>query len=126
MSATSMTNSWAPAMFTGVGDGPVAFVEFFSELDGGGISAGGFLGDVPFFTGNSEWQSFSFTTFAGPDVSGGVTLQFNAVTGGVPGSASVLTLDNVSVQTQGGAVPEPTSATLLGLGSLALLIRRRR
>ena len=71
-----------------------------------------------------DWQPFSFSVVAGPDVSGGVTLQFAAVTGGADGSTSVLFIDNVSVST--GAIPEPTAATLLGLGGLGLMIRRRR
>ena len=40
------------------------------------------------------------------------------------GFASYLGLDNVTITTKG--VPEPSSAALLGLGSLGLLIRRNR
>ncbi len=103
------------------GAGPVAFAEFFSELSGGGTSAGGILSGGPLAL-TEAYQTFVFNVIAGPDVSGGVTLQFNAATGAVSGSSIALFIDNVSVST----IPEPTSAALIGLSSLGLLARRRR
>ncbi len=102
--------------------GGVAIAEFFSELDGGGVSSSEILGGSPFFTGTSSWQEFEFFTTAGPDVSGGVTLQFVAATGAATGSSSHLFIDNVSVS----VIPEPTSLSLFGLAGLAALLRRRR
>ncbi|MEM8944322.1 MAG: PEP-CTERM sorting domain-containing protein [Planctomycetota bacterium] len=101
--------------------GGVAFAEFFSELDGGGTSSSEILSGGPLAL-TDQYQDFSFTTTAGPDVSGGVTLQFNAATGAVPGSTSVLFIDDASVR----IVPEPTSIALFGLGCLGALVRRRR
>ena len=104
--------------------GGVGIVEFFSEVDGGGTSASEILGGGPLFSGDGffDWTNFEFSVIAGPDVSNGVTLQFGAVTGGASGSQSVLFIDNVSVS----VVPEPAAATLLRLGGLGLLVRRRR
>lgn len=101
-------------------NGGVAFAEFFSELDGGGVSSSVLLGGAPLAL-TSEYQTFNFTVMAGPDVSGGVTLQFAAVTGADQGSVMVLFIDNVSVS----IVPAPASAALLGLGALASVRRRR-
>lgn len=104
-------------------NGGVAFAEFFSEIAGGGVSSSQILGGVPLAVTN-DYQNFSFTTAAGPDVGGGVTLQFNAVTGANPGSTSRLFIDNVSV-IRVAAIPEPGSAILLGLAGCVALVRRR-
>ncbi|MEM9378504.1 MAG: carbohydrate binding domain-containing protein [Planctomycetota bacterium] len=77
--------------------GGVAIAEFFSELDGGGTSASVILGGGPLPL-NDQWQTFCFTTTAGPDVSGGVSLQFVAATGGAMGSTAVLFIDDASVK----------------------------
>ena len=100
--------------------GGVAFAEFFSELDGEGVSSSEILSGAPLSL-TQDYQTFNFTTTAGPDVSGGVTLQFATVTGATPGSTSVLFIDDVSVR----VIPTPASAALLGLGGLAVTRRRR-
>lgn len=101
-------------------EGGVAFAEFFSEIDGGGTSSSEILSGGP-LTLTDQYQTFNFMTTAGPDVSGGITLQFNAVTGGATGSTSVLFIDDASVQ----IVPEPATAALLCLGCAGMLLRRR-
>jgi len=104
--------------------GGVHFAEFFSELSGGGTSKAEILGGAPLFPPAlaGAYQTYSFTTTAGPDVSGGVTLQLTATTGGDVGSTATLFVDNVSVS----VVPEPAAASLLALGAIPALLRRRR
>ena len=102
------------------GNGGVAFAELFSEISGGGVSQSEILGGGPLAI-TSNWQNYTFATTAGPDVSGGITLQFAAVTGAVPGSVSVLLLDSVRIK----VVPEPSSLALLSLCGLGLVRRRR-
>ncbi len=85
--------------FSAKGSGTVggeAFAEFFSELTGGGVSSSVILGGGPLALTN-DYQTFNFTTFAGSDVSGGVTLQLNAVAGAAIGSTSRLFIDDISV-----------------------------
>lgn len=102
--------------------GGVGIAEFFSEVDGGGTSASEILSGGPLFVANeAEYQQFTFVTFAGPDVSGGVTLQFVAATGAATGSLSRLLVDDISVR----IIPAPTTAGLLALGGLAGVRRRR-
>jgi hypothetical protein len=103
------------------GVGGVNFAEFFSEVDGGGVSSSQILGGAPLFASATEWTFYQFTTFAGPDVSGGVTLQFTATTGAVIGSTSQLLIDDVSVT----VIPAPGAMALLGLGGLMAGRRRR-
>ncbi|TWU00043.1 hypothetical protein Pla108_09860 [Botrimarina colliarenosi] len=102
--------------------GGVVFAEFFSEIDGGGTSANEILTGGPLVLTN-QYQDFSFTTLAGPDVSGGVTLQFATVTGGDSGSVSVFFIDDVSVFID--RIPEPTTALLAGSALTAAVVRRR-
>lgn len=104
--------------------GGVVFAEFFSEIDGGGTSSSEILGGGPLALPavTDPYGNFSFTTVAGTDVSGGVTLQFAAVTGGAQGSTTVLFIDDASVR----IVPEPATISLLsGLVGLAFFRRRR-
>lgn len=98
--------------------GGVVFAELFSEIDGGGVSKSEILSGGPLGLDQNNYQTFNFTATAGPDVSGGITLQFAVTTGGAAGSTSLLFLDDVSV------TPEPSSLVLI-LSSLGLLIRRR-
>lgn len=101
--------------------GGVAFAEFFSELSGGGTSKSEILsgGPLSLDADPNKWKNFSFMTTAGPDVSGGVTLQLGAVNG--PAAGTHMFFDNVSVQ----AVPEPATMAALGLGALAILRKKR-
>lgn len=96
------------------GPGGVAFAEFFSELSGGGVSSAEILTGGPLPLTNN-WQPFSFTVTAGPDVSGGITLQFVAATGAVAGSTAELFIDDVTITNTSGStenfcVTSPNSA----------------
>ena len=101
-------------------EGGVSFAEFFSEIDGGGTSSSEILSGGPLAL-TDQYQDFVFTTTAGADVSGGVSLQFTATTGGAPGSTAVVFIDDVSIS----VVPEPSTALLAGLGLVAGFVRRR-
>ena len=107
--------------------GGVAFAEFFSELSGGGVSATEILGGAPLALNAdpAAWTSFTFNTITGPDVSGGVTLQLTATTGADPSSSAQIFYDNVRVSVA-GVVPEPGSLAVLCLGSVGIVLRRRR
>ncbi len=102
-------------------NGGVNFAEFFSEIDAGGTSSSEILGGAPLNISDTEWRFFSFTTTAGADVSGGVTLQLTATTGANIGSTSLLFVDDVIIS----VVPAPASAAMLALGGLAAARRRR-
>ncbi|MEZ6014621.1 MAG: hypothetical protein R3F49_05880 [Planctomycetota bacterium] len=79
-----------------LGVGGVIFAEFFSELAGGGVSASEILSGGPLNV-TGTWQTFNFMTVAGPNVSGGITLQFAAVPGAIVGSTAEVLIDDVSV-----------------------------
>jgi hypothetical protein len=102
-------------------DGGVAFAEFFSEKSGGGTSKSEILGGGPLTLHPTNWTNFNFTTTAGTDVSGGVTLQLGAATGAASTSMSHVFYDNASVT----VVPEPATYAVLGIGALALIRRRK-
>lgn len=105
-------------------DGGVIFAELFSELSGGGVSDAQLLGGGPLF-GTAGWQTASFTTSLGPDVSGGVTLQLKSGCGGAATCVSEAYFDNVEMLIEPpAAVPVPAAAwlfgsALLGLGGIA-------
>lgn len=76
------------------GAGGVVFVEFFSELSGGGTSQAGIIGQpVP----DGTWTTHTYQVTTGSDVSGGVTLQIKADCGANAGCKVDLYVDNVSV-----------------------------
>ncbi|MEO1495625.1 MAG: hypothetical protein AAFV43_00575 [Planctomycetota bacterium] len=102
--------------------GGVVFAEFFTELDGGGTSSNEILGGGPLMLTN-DYQTFNFSTVAGPNTSGGVTLQFATVTGGATGSVSVLFVDDASVTVN---IPEPASALMASVLGLGVFAGRRR
>jgi len=79
--------------------GAVAFAEFFSELEGGGVSASEILGGGPLALNADPavWTNFTFTTTTGPDVSGGVTLQLTGTTGADSASMADVYYDNVTM-----------------------------
>ncbi len=78
-------------------DGGVFFVEFFSELSGGGTSKAEIITGGPHpLTDN--WTSYSYTVTTGPDVSGGITLQLKSSCGPVAGCLVDVFFDNVSIK----------------------------
>ena len=79
-----------------IGAGGVVFVELFSELSGGGTSKAEIYTNAP-LSPTADWQSFSWTTTLGPDVSGGVTLQLKASCGPVEGCGVDVYFDNVTI-----------------------------
>ena len=85
-------------------DGGVVFVEFFSELSGGGTSKAEILGGGPFFPTN-DWQTFTYNLTTGADVSGGVTLQLKSSCGAAATCLANAFFDNasVTVEADGGA-----------------------
>jgi hypothetical protein len=78
------------------GAGGVVFVELFSELSGGGTSKAEIYTNAP-LSPTADWQSFSWTTTLGADVSGGVTLQLKASCGPVEGCGVDVYFDNVTI-----------------------------
>ncbi|MDJ0928675.1 MAG: hypothetical protein QNJ73_13645 [Gammaproteobacteria bacterium] len=108
--------------------GGVAFAELFSEIAGGGVSASEILGGAPLQAQglSADWTQFTFMTTTGSDVSGGVTVQFNAATGGADGSFSELFIDNLSIDVT--PIPVPAAVWLFGsaLGLLGWVRRNGR
>ena len=78
--------------------GGVAFAEFFTELDGEGTSSAQILGGGPLALDSDPnvWTDFEFVVPISADVSGGITLQLTATTGGAGSSADVY-YDDVSI-----------------------------
>ncbi len=83
-----------------LGAGGVVFVELFSELTGGGTSKAEIYTGGPLFP-QTNWESFTWNTTLGPDVSGGVTLQLKSSCGPVEGCGVDAYFDNVSITVAG-------------------------
>ena len=108
------------------GAGGVLFAELFMELSGGGVGPGpGIIAVIAAPT--AAWQTFSGSYVAGPDTSGGVTLQLNATCGADPGCFSNFQIDNVTISADlPSAVPVPAAVWLFGSGLLGLVGVARR
>ena len=77
-------------------NGGVVDIRLFSELSGGGVSATEIIQEGAGFP--VDWTTVGpLTITTGPDVSGGVTLQFTAICGAVAGCVSDIFIDNVSI-----------------------------
>jgi len=80
------------------GPGGVAFAEFFTELEGEGTSSNQILGGGPLTLDADPdvWSDYEFVVPITADVSGGITLQLTATTGG-EGSFADVYYDDVSI-----------------------------
>lgn len=76
--------------------GGVAFAVLCTEIAGGGVSSTHFVGGTPLALG-SDYAVFNASVVLTADVSGGVTLSFEAVTGASGDSESRLFIDDVSI-----------------------------
>jgi len=107
--------------------GGLMFVELFNELDGGGVGPGSGIIGGPLFGGATAdtWQTFTTTAFAGPDTSGGITLQLAAICGADANCVSDFYIDNVSIVAD--VVPIPAAVWLFGsaLGMMGWTRRRK-
>ena len=77
--------------------GGVFFVEFFSELSGGGTSKAEIITGGPHPL-SETWTSYSYTVLTGSDVSGGITLQLKTSCGPIAGCLVDVFFDNVSIK----------------------------
>ena len=89
--------------------GGVAFAEFFSEIAPEGVSSNVILGGGPLALdpNSSVWKDFSFMAVTGGNVSGGITLQLTAITGGDMGTSADIFYDDICISTSSMACPEP-------------------
>ena len=81
-----------------LGPGGVAFAEFFTELAGEGTSSNQILGGgaLTLDADPNVWADFEFVVPITSDVSGGITLQLTATTGG-DGSFADVYYDDISI-----------------------------
>src|SRR6056297_2408219 len=94
-------------------NGGVVDIRLFSELSGGGVSATEIIQEGAGFP--VDWTTVGpLTITTGPDVSGGVTLQFTAICGAVAGCVSDIFIDNVSIISGDTPVDTTTSVDFEG------------
>ena len=108
-------------------------LDFFVDiqwLDQDGSDGGGFQGGtLVSLVGagiNTGYQLFELLDLDVPDTADSFLLRFSMNPGAVAGLTNGLYVDNAVLSSTSGAVPEPGSAVMLGLGGLAMLMRRRR
>ena len=107
--------------------GAVVFIELFSELSAGGVSAAEIYTGGPLFPNDPvNWTSYSWTTTLGPDVSGGATLQLKVACGGVENCEASVDFDNITMTTDVSAIPVPAAVGLFGSGLVGLVGVARR
>lgn len=122
---TQYTFSAWLASYTGDGDYTTVSVEYFSDV--GGTAS---LGSVTLADGSAEgtsttpsgaWNAENWTNYTATGTVAAGSQSFKISYGGVGNDTYA---DNISYSVT--AVPEPSSTTLLGLGALALILRRRK
>jgi hypothetical protein len=110
-------------------DGMNAFYQLM-WLDQDGSHGGGVKGEtLTHLTSagiNTSYQTFSLLNIDVPDGADSFLVRFQISSGPVPGIATGLWVDNVSLAVVGGEIPEPASWGLLMTGLLTLARRRRR
>ena len=107
--------------------GGVFFVEFFNELDGGGVGPGsGILAVIGNPTAN--WSTYNYSTVADASAAGGITLQFNSTCGADANCVADFSIDNVMINADIAAIPVPAAVWLFGSGLVGLfgVARRKR
>lgn len=113
---------------TGVDASNTVTLDLHGSVSAGGASAAtgtaaiSLLGAQQNITADGTDVAFTFTYNGTDDFVGLVFAQSNTATGTAFGSAD---LDNLTVNTT-DPIPEPSSTALLGLGGLALILRRRK
>lgn len=109
--------------------GGVLFVELFSINGVGAVTKSELLGGAPLFPVGGDpnaWQTASFSTTVGPDVTNGLTLQLNVACGADAGCVSDYFLDNISLTADVAVVPVPAAAWLFGSAMLGLAGFKRK
>ncbi len=104
-------------------DSAVIFAELFSELDGGGVSQAEILGGGPIFA-TADWVTYTFQAMTGPDVSGGITVQFVVACGAVASCVGDVFFDDLSVSVAPIPVPAAVWMFASALGVMGWLRRR--
>lgn len=132
---TNLTLSIAKLGPEGVNDrpgrGPTVYV-FAGDFSGGDPSTGDVLGsqvvpDAKSATGNLFNADVDLSGLTG--ISGATEVRLYLDNGGAGNNGHRIILDDIMVNgtvTAVTAIPEPSSTVLLGLGGLALILRRRR
>lgn len=100
------------------GPGGVMFVLLFTQDANGAPTSTNFLGGGPLFPG-ATYEDFNFQFTPTTDVSGGVKIEFQAVTGALSGSTAEIFFDDVRVERNVGSVLNICSANPNSAGGTA-------
>jgi len=78
---------------------------------------------IDYDTPTADIRDLSYD-LTGTSLSAGVTYTVTATSANMPGGGAYMVYDGITLE--GTVVPEPSSTALLGLGGLALILRRRK